>query len=59
MIITSYQDEVREWAEKAESILKESPDGRPPAANQCKRGEHARHQEVDSKTLTQNVMALA
>ena len=52
--------ESKKWAKAAESILAASPNGLPPVANQCKSSTtHAWYQEVDSKTLTANVMAMA
>ena len=55
----TYGGEAKEWAAAAERILQESPDSLPPTANRCQSGEHALYQQVDSRTLTQNVMALA
>ena len=56
----NYLSEAKAWAKAAESILEASPNGLPPVDNQCQSSTtKAEFQEVDSKTLTKNVMAMA
>ena len=55
----NYLQESKVQAQAAESILAASPNGLPHVANQCKSSTNALYQEVDSRTLTTNVMAMA
>ena len=55
-----YLSDAKAWAKAAEPILMASPNGLPPADNQCQSSPTpAQFQQVDSKTLTENVMTLA